>query len=163
MGLKLAFTAFFKCLRSTPEAEKIALILEADPSKQLEAPRRKSSSSAQLLAAFQKEGRFIDFLQEDISIYGDAQVGSISRSVQEGCRKVLQQYLTLQPVLSEKEGEKVTVERGFDPHHIALVGKVEGEPPFTGVLRHPGWLLEKDELPELGSPDVLLPAEIELG
>lgn len=162
MGLKLAFKAFFKCLKSSPESEKIALILESDPSKQLEAPRKKGSSSAQLLAAFQKEGRFIDFLQEDLASFGDAQVGSVSRSVQEGCRRVLQQYLTLQPVLDEKEGEKVTVETGFDPHRIALVGKVEGDPPFTGVLRHHGWLLEKDELPELGSPDVLLPAEVEL-
>ena len=162
MGLKLAFKAFFKCLKTTPEAEKIALILEGDSAKQLEAPKKRVSSAAQILAAFQKEGRFIDFLQEDLTSFGDAQVGSVSRSVQEGCRKVLQQYLTLQPVLSDKEGEKVTVDTGFDPHRIALVGKVEGDPPFHGVLRHHGWLLEKDELPELGSPDVLLPAEVEL-
>ena len=162
MGLKLAFKAFFKCLGKSPEAEKIALLLEADPSKQLEAPKAKVSSSGQLLAAFQKEGRFIDFLQEDLSGFGDAQVGSVSRSVQEGCRKVLQQYLTLKPVLTEKEGETVTVEPGFDPHRIALVGKVEGDPPFKGQLRHHGWQLEKDELPELGAAQVLLPAEVEL-
>jgi Domain of unknown function (DUF2760) len=162
VGLKLAFKAFFKCLRTSPEAEKIALILESDPTKQLEAPKPKSSSSGQLLAAFQKEGRFIDFLQEDLSGFGDAQVGSVSRSVQEGCRKVLQQYLTLEPVLPDKEGETVTVEEGFDPHRIALVGKVEGDPPFKGQLRHHGWILATDQLPELGSAQVLLPAEVEL-
>jgi hypothetical protein len=162
VGLKLAFKAFFRCLKTSPESEKIALILEADPNKQLEAPKQKVSSCAQILAAFQKEGRFIDFLQEDLSGFGDAQVGSVSRSVQEGCRKVLQQYLTLRPLLSDKEGDKVTVQEGFDPHEISLVGKVEGDPPFNGVLRHHGWLLEKDELPKLGSPSVLLPAEVEL-
>ena len=162
MGLKLAFKAFFKCLGKSPEAEKIALLLEPDESKQLEAPKPKRSSSAQLLAAFQKEGRFIDFLQEDLTSFPDAQVGSVSRSVQEGCRKVLKQYLSLTPVLEDKEGDTVTVETGFDAHRISLVGKVEGDPPFTGQLRHHGWLLEKDSLPELGSPDVLLPAEVEL-
>jgi hypothetical protein len=162
VGLKLAFKAFFKCLKKGPEAEQIALVLEPDETKQLQAPKVAVSSSAQLLAAFQKEGRFIDFLQEDLSGFGDAQVGSVSRSVQEGCRKVLQQYLTLVPVMKEKEGDTVTVEEGFDPHKIALVGKVEGDPPFTGQLRHHGWLLEKDELPELGSASVLLPAEVEL-
>ena len=62
----------------------------------------------------------------------------------------------------EKEGETVTVEEGFDAHKVSLVGKVEGDPPFTGQLRHHGWLLEKDELPDLGAPTVLLPAEVEL-
>lgn len=162
MGLKLAFKAFFKCLKKSPEAERIAAILDSDPQKQLEAPKVKHSTSAQLLAAFQKEGRFIDFLQEDLTGFGDAQVGSVSRSVQEGCRKVLQQYITLSPVLKDKEGDTVTVEEGFDAHEVSLVGKVEGEPPFKGQLRHHGWLLEKDELPDLGSPRVLLPAEVEL-
>lgn len=162
MGLKLAFKAFFKCLGSNPQAEQIARVLETDEVKQLEPPKVKSSSSAQLLAAFQKEGRLIDFLQEDLTNFGDAQVGSVSRGVQEGCRKVLQQYLTLKPVLEDKEGDTVTVEQGFDAHRISLVGKVEGDPPFTGKLTHHGWLLEKDELPALGLANVLLPAEVEL-
>lgn len=162
MGLKLAFKAFFKCLKKSEESEKIAAILEPESAKQLEAPKPAVSTSAQLLAALQKNGRFIDFLQEDLSGVGDAQVGSVSRTVQEGCRKVLKQYLTLAPVRSEKEGDQVTVEEGFDPHEISLVGKVEGDPPFTGALRHHGWRLEKDELPELGAGTILLPAEVEL-
>lgn len=162
MGLALAFKAFFKCLGKNPQAEEIARVLQPEEQKQLEAPRPSYSTSAQLLAAFQKEGRFIDFLQEDLSGFGDAQVGSVSRSVQEGCRKVLKQYLTLAPVMTEKEGDSVTIEQGFDPHKISLVGKVEGDPPFKGQLRHHGWLLEKDELPDLGAPNVLLAAEVEL-
>lgn len=162
MGLGLAFKAFFKCLGSNPEAEEIARILE--PTEQAEEKPKSvaTSSSAQLLAAFQKEGRFIDFLQEDLSSFPDAQVGSVARSVQQGCRQVAQQYLSLKPVMEQKEGAQVTVEEGFDAHRISLVGKVEGEPPFTGALRHHGWCLEKDELPALGAPDILLPAEVEL-
>jgi uncharacterized protein DUF2760 len=162
MGLKLAFKAFFKCLGKNPEAEQIAKVLESDGQKQLEAPKPSSSTSAQLLAILQKEGRFIDFLQEDLTGVDDATVGSVSRNVQEGCRKVVKQYLTLAPVMTEKEGESVTVEEGFDAHKISLVGKVEGDPPFKGTLRHHGWMLEKDELPNLGAPSVLLAAEVEL-
>ena len=162
MGLGLAFKAFFKCLRSNPESEQIAKILNPDETPKLPSAKRSRSSSAQLLSAFQKEGRFVDFLQEDLSSFPDAQVGSVARSVQVGCRKVLQQYLTLTPVLEDSEGAKVTVAEGFDPHKISLVGKVEGDPPFQGVLRHHGWCLEKDELPSLGAADVLLPAEVEL-
>ena len=161
-GLGLAFKAFFQCLKKGPTTEKIEELL-APKQDLLPAPKAAATSTAaQLLASFQKEGRFIDFLQEDLTGFGDAQVGSVARGVQKGCRQILQQYLTLVPVLPQKEGEKVTVEEGFDPHHISLVGKVEGNPPFTGVLRHHGWRLEKDTLPALGAADILLPAEVEL-
>ena len=162
-GLGLAFKAFFRCLKKGPTSEKIAEVLEQEKQPQLPAPKAPVvSSSAQLLAAFQKEGRFIDFLQEDLTGFPDAQVGSVARTVHKGCRQVMQQYLTLSPVLPQKEGESVTVEAGFDPHRISLVGKVEGEPPFSGVLRHHGWKLDKDTLPPLGTAEILLPAEVEL-
>lgn len=161
-GIALAFKAFFRCLKQSPTSEQIAQLLSSEPTAALPAPAPAGSSAAQLLAVLQKEGRFIDFLQEDLSSFADAQVGSVARSVQKGCRQALQQYLTLEPVLPQKEGETVTVEEGFDPHHIALVGKVEGAPPFTGVLRHHGWRLQQDQLPPLGSANILLPAEVEL-
>lgn len=162
-GLGLAFKAFFRCLKKGATSEKIAELLAQEKQELLPPPPGPVvSSSAQLLAAFQKEGRFIDFLQEDLTGFPDAQVGSVARNVHKGCRQVLQQYLTLQPVLEQKEGETVTVEEGFDPHRISLVGKVEGNPPFTGVLRHHGWRLEKDQLPPLGAAEILLPAEVEL-
>lgn len=163
-GLGLAFKAFFRCLKKGPTSEKIAEVLAHEKQELLPAPKGPSfSSSAQLLAAFQKEGRFIDFLQEDLTGFPDAQVGSVARGVQKGCRQVMGQYLTLSAVLDQKEGETVTVPEGFDPHHISLVGKVEGAPPFSGTLRHHGWRLDKDTLPPLGAAEILLPAEVELG
>ena len=58
MGLKLAFKAFFKCLGKNPESEQIAKLLEPGEAKQLEAPKPSFSTSAELLASLQKEGRF---------------------------------------------------------------------------------------------------------
>jgi hypothetical protein len=162
-GLGLACKAFFRCLKKGPTSDKIAELLAQEKQELLPEPKGPVfSSSAQLLAAFQKEGRFIDFLQEDLTGFPDAQVGSVARGVQKGCRQVMTQYLTLSAVLEQKEGETVTVPEGFDPHHISLVGKVEGNPPFSGVLRHHGWRLDKDTLPPLGDPEILLPAEVEL-
>ncbi len=163
MSLGLAFKAFFQCLRSDPTTERIAEVLNSESAEsKAETPEPQLSSSAQLLAALQKEGRFIDFLQEDLSGFPDAQIGSVARTMQLGCKQVLQQYLVLKPVLSDEEGSPVTVEEGFDPQRISLVGRVEGDPPFSGVLRHHGWQLEEDRLPRLGAPRILLPAEVEL-
>lgn len=163
-GLGLAFKAFFCCLRKSSTSEKIAELLkpeeEAKDTKDTKAAA--ASSAAQLLAALQKEGRLIDFLKEELEDFPDAQVGSVARGVHKGCRRILEQYLELGPIIDDREGQTVTIEEGFDAHQVALVGKVEGAPPFKGVLRHHGWRLEKDHLPPLGAAGVLLPAEVEL-
>jgi hypothetical protein len=46
-----------------------------------------------------------------------------------------------------------------------LTGKVVGEPPFKGILRHKGWQVGKLKLPTLsGSQNakIIAPAEVEL-
>ncbi len=64
-----------------------------------------------LLSMLQREGRLIDFLQENVASFSDADVGAAARIVHEGCRKVVQQYLSLKPVLPESEGAPVTCRR----------------------------------------------------
>ena len=39
-----------------------------------------------------REGRLIDFLMDDLTAYGDAQVGAAARVVHEGCKAVLQEH-----------------------------------------------------------------------
>jgi hypothetical protein len=118
-----------------------------------------------LLGALQEEGRFVDFVQEDLGPYSDEQIGAAVRGIQEGCRKALAGRITIEPVLRGAEGEAVTLERGFDPAEVRLTGNVVGEPPFRGVLRHPGWRVITATLPERRGqdPHVLAPAEVELG
>lgn len=159
MGLITAFRAFFKSLFDRKFSGKVDELL-----KEMKAlpPGPPPATAAQLLSALQKEGRLLDFLSESLDGFGDAQVGGVARSVHTGCAKVLKQYLTLEPVLSQGEGEPVEVPVGFDPHEIRLVGKVQGDPPFQGTLRHHGWKLVGAKLPEVGKADVLVPAEVEL-
>lgn len=159
MSIGIAFKAFFRALGDAEFASRVSEILSGEV-KQLEAGRQ--DSAAQLLAAMQREGRLVDFLQEDLSGFKDAQIGAVARDMHEGCRKVLGQYLEIVPIQTESEGQEVTVPEGFDAHQVRLVGKVEGEPPFKGTLRHHGWKLVSSKLPPLGDDLVLVPAEVEL-
>lgn len=123
------------------------------------------ASGLLILSMLQREGRFIDFLQEDVAAFSDAEVGGAARVVHEGCRKVLRQYLTLEPVLKDGEGARVTVPSGFDANRIRLTGNVAGNPPFQGTLKHHGWVAAEVKLPQI-SPGmdhkVLAAAEVEL-
>jgi len=120
---------------------------------------------AAVLSLLQREARFVDFLMEDVDAYGDAQVGAAARSVHRGCRKALQDYVKLQPVRLEKEGDRLTVDPGFDPAAIRLTGNLVGNPPFQGTLRHHGWRIEKANLPappQGPDPGIVQPAEVEI-
>jgi hypothetical protein len=119
----------------------------------------------QLLALLQREGRFVDFLQQDLVGYADDQVGAIARVVHEGCRKALTAHLHVVPVRKEPEGANVLIEEDFSASEIKLTGNVEGSAPYRGVLRHRGWRAESIKLPvALAGHDVtvLAPAEVEL-
>ena len=118
-----------------------------------------------LLALFQKQGRLIDFLKQDIGAYSHEQIGEAARVVHEGCAEVLNTYLTIQPIRSEGEGESIVIEAGFDPAWIRLSGNVQGAPPFSGELIHHGWQLTGVQMPQSiqgTSPNILAPVEVEV-
>ena len=118
-----------------------------------------------LFSMMQREGRLMDFLAEDLSLYEDSQIGSAVRAVHAGCLQIVQEYLDPRPVLDQAEGENVVIDDGFDPGAVKLTGKVVGEPPFEGILRHKGWQVGKLKLPTLsGSQNakIIIPAEVEL-
>jgi len=129
-------------------------------------PQASVQPAIQILASLQQEGRFIDFLQEDLNLYDDAQIGAAVRSIHEGCRKALGEVVDLKPVMDETEGSTVTIQPDFDARSIRLTGNVSGHPPFTGILRHRGWKAEKVQLPSMtsegGGYGVIAPAEVEI-
>lgn len=127
--------------------------------------RTEPDSALQLLGLLQRDGRFIDFLEEDVTQYTDAQIGAAARVVHEGCRKVLREHVVLDPVRTEQEGVRVTLPPGFDAAAVRLTGNVSGQPPFTGTLVHRGWRAADVRLPQLSSTHdtrILAPAEVEL-
>lgn len=122
-------------------------------------------SALQLLALLQQEGRFVDFLEENVTAYSDAEIGGAARVVHEGCRKALREHVQLEAVRAEAEGARLTLAAGFDAAAVRLTGNVVGQPPFTGTLMHRGWRVTEIKLPKLAEghdPRVLAPAEVEL-
>ncbi len=120
---------------------------------------------AQVLAILQKKGRFIDFLQEDISVFDDKQIGSAVRNIHKSCKEAVMEYVTIEPVMKEQEGAEITVDQQFDPSTIRLAGNVVGKPPFKGILRHCGWRVLTTKMPDLPrSQDlsIIEPAEVEI-
>src|ERR1700724_4737502 len=91
-----------------------------------------------MLSLLQRDGRLVDFLAEDISVYPDVQLGAAVRTIHETCRQVLDHYVKLEPILDSEEDQPVTVQAGFDPAAIKLIGNVAGERPVRGLLRHKG-------------------------
>ena len=117
------------------------------------------------LALLQREGRLVDFLREPLDGFTDEDIGATARDIHRGCRKVLDQHLTFEPVMPGAEEERVTVPKGFDPAEIRLIGEAKGEPPFKGTLRHHGWRVVEAKLPTLAEGidrTVIAPAEVEL-
>jgi len=124
-----------------------------------------TDAALQLLALFQREGRFVDFLEEDVASFADSDIGAAARVVHAGCRKALREHVKLEPVRSEEEGASVTLPESFSPAEVKLTGNVAGKGPYTGKLRHKGWRAAEITLPTaVGGHDarVLAQAEVEL-
>jgi hypothetical protein len=148
----------------TPEPKEVS---PAPQPKKPAAPKPPARSEAiTLLATLQREARFVDFIQESLAGYSDAQIGAAVRDVHRDCAAVLQRMFALQPAVPEEEGKEVEIPAGFDAGRWRLTGNVTGEPPFHGQLVHPGWEATICELPtwsgNAAAVRIVAPAEVEL-
>ncbi len=158
MGLGLAFKAFFKALKEPKKAQEF---IDETP-KQIETH---DLSHLRLLSILQNSGRLVDFFKEDITKFSDAQVGAAVRKIHQDCAKSLEELIAIRPVFEEQEGARINVPQGYDPSTIKVVGKVKGEPPFSGILVHKGWKAQKRSLSKkVGEQhcEVICPAEVEI-
>jgi Domain of unknown function (DUF2760) len=146
-----------------PATEKKARA--AKPERAAAPPPPSTDAALQLLGLLQREGRLVDFLEQDVAGFEDAEIGAAARAVHEGTRKALRAHVTLAHVREEEEETKVTLAAGFDAASVKLTGNVTGKPPFSGTLRHRGWRATKISLPvavEGHDVHVLCPAEVEI-
>lgn len=158
-GMDLGKKTASKAVSDPAFAEKLDELFNPPPPKPSGEPIR-------LLGLLQREARLLDFLMENLSAYDDQQIGASVRDIHSKSQSVIKKHLTLEPVLGDQEGSRVTVPAGFDPASIRLVGNVSGQPPFSGTLQHAGWKVKTIALPK--PPDghdefILMPAEVELG
>lgn len=172
--IALAWVCFFRVLFDGALAARVRRVLTSDPdalpelepaASASEVVRAEPTAALQLLAVLQREGRLVDFLQQDVASFSDEDIGAAARVVHEGCRRALGAHASVKRVMSEAEGSSVTVEEGYDAARIKLVGNVGGRGALRGLLRHAGWRVESLRLPELvGDHDasIVAPAEVEI-
>lgn len=177
--LSLAFSSFFRILSDVSFASRVDAVRDempelppaslppatlASPGASIAPPAQRHGEGAMLLLGLlQRQARFVDFVEEDIAGFADAEVGAAARVVHAGCRAVVRDHFTLTPARTEAEGAKLTIDAGYDPERVKLTGDV-GKPPHVGTLRHRGWLASSVRLPELQEgrdASVLAPAEVE--
>ena len=118
------------------------------------------------LSLLQENGRFVDFLMDDITAYPDAQIGAAARIVHQGCRGVLEKHFAISPACESAEGTVISVPASYRGDEYRLSGRITGEPPFTGRVVHRGWKTAAVKLPRVSAPDGeipnIAPTEVEI-
>lgn len=123
------------------------------------------AEAVMLLGLLQEKGRFVDFLMEDLAPYSDADVGSVARTVHQGCKAIINEHFQIEPVRPEGEGANLTLAAGYPADEIRLSGNLSGNAPFTGTIVHKGWKTKAVKLPRVLHADhlpVIAPAQVEV-
>jgi hypothetical protein len=136
------------------------------PPRSAAPPQPARNDAINLLAALQREARFVDLVKEPLGDYSDAQVGAAARDVLRDCGVVLDRLFQLEPVFDNEEGATVEVPGGLDAGSYRITGNAAGESPTSGTLAHHGWRAKRCELPKWsGSKNaalVVAPAEVDV-
>ena len=186
--VRLAFRIFWKTLRREEVAGRVDRLLREDPllasvevapqpapepippaavkKKEVVAKPAGRNDALNFLAALQREARFVDFIQEPIAEYTDAQIGAAVRDIHRDCGQLVSRVFRLKPAVEGSEGSPIELPVGFDAGRYRLTGAVSGQPPFKGRLAHHGWEAAQCELPawtgSSAAAMIVAPAEVEL-
>ncbi|MCA9088549.1 MAG: DUF2760 domain-containing protein [Planctomycetaceae bacterium] len=177
----LAFRSFFGVLFQRETAERVGQAMsgavprleQQEPAVPVKAaappkskPKPKRSDALTLLEALQREARFIDFIQESLDGYDDAQVGAAVREVHRGTRSLLNRFFELKAVVPQEEGSMFEVTAEEETARVRLIGNVPESRPVKGELVHAGWQATQCELPQWTGAEasmlIIAPAEVEV-
>ncbi len=175
MSIGLAFRLFWAAIWNRKLAERLRAVLEAEqvpenlpkspPGAEPPSPQPTRNEALALLAALQREARFLDLVQESLDPCTDAEIGAAARDVLTRCRATLDRFFGIQPLAGD-EGQAIEIPSGYDPFRYRLVGSVSGSGPYRGRIVHPGWKATRCQLPEWsGAPDaawILAPTEVQI-
>lgn len=175
MGLIVATKAFFKLafnrelsqsfeqLLADGHMPKIGVEQTEKPERQQPTPPARSDAIS-LLAALQRDARFLDIVNEPLEQYSDEQVGAAARDVLKNCDSVIKRIFATQPLTDTPDGSELTTPTPFDPSRFRLTGNVAGDAPFTGTVAHHGWEATQCEVPQWSgsSESAMIVAPIEL-
>lgn len=162
----------FRILFSGQTAKKVMASLSDStdklpaPKPAPEPPKPKRNEAITLLSALQRDARFVDFIQESIDGYNDAQVGAAVREIHRGCQDVLKRMFSPTPIVDQEEGSSVQVDNAASGK-FRLTGNVsQSSGSASGELMHHGWQTMKCDVPAWSGGDdalsVINPAEIQV-
>ncbi len=130
-------------LKKAHESELRARVEEArDEGRVAGAEAGREEGALLLLGLLQSDGRLVDFLQQDVASFDDADIGAAARVVHEGCKKALAGRIEVASIFGDKEGAKVDAAT-MDARSVKLIGAGAK----AGVLKHKGWRATTVKLP----------------
>jgi hypothetical protein len=171
LALLVVVLSFYGSTKRSAISEPAPAAVSPPPPVTVQPPAPAVNQAEAEVVAFvgllQEKGRLVDFLMEELTSYDDAQVGAAARVVHQGCKQVLQENFKISAVSEAEEGSQVTVPAGYFADEYRIVGKLSGDPPFTGKLVHKGWKTESVKLPRIVKTEakrmsVIAPAEVEV-
>ena len=154
-----------KVAEKVVEESKLIDAVQSKEKDEISKKDEKNIDGVFLLSLFQKQGRLVDFLQQDIASFSNAEVGEAARVVHDGCARILGDYFTMEAIRTEEEGALVSVDADYNLSEITLTGNLRGSAPYRGELLHHGWKISDQHPPEQLDPKarfIVQPAEIEV-
>jgi hypothetical protein len=183
MGLGLAIKAFFATLKNDGTAARVAAVLDGSETTvaapALEPPKERvkasvgasdATSALTLLAALQREARFVDFIKESLDGADEAAIGAAARGVHDRCAAVLERFFAIRPLADAEEGAAIELdaETAKNSARVRVLGRTatpDSNGKVAGRLVHAGWIATKATPPVWsGAPEdvaVLAPMEVE--
>lgn len=155
----------FKMIFSGSYTQSLLHPEPAEEAPAIDLKEANEDSALQILALLQKEGRLIDFINEDVNQFSDEQVAAAARVVHQGVKKTLGDHVKFEAVSEVVEGNSISLDENFDRSAYQLTGNVAGDAPYNGTLIHKGWKVSELTLPAIveGTDlNVVAPAEVEL-
>ena len=156
----LAFVSFWKilfgkkvpaALAEAAPAPVPALPEPAKPSRRSRTSRRPArrrsiaKGRSRCSRLLQREGRFVDFVREEVDgALGRATSAPPRATIHRGCKKALDEHMTLEPVMPGDEGAAVTLPKGLRSRRGAAHRRGQGRArPIAARLRHHGWRVDQ--------------------
>lgn len=121
-----------------------------------------------VMTLLQERGRLLDFLMEDVASYSDEEIGGAARVIHQGCSEVVKECFSPEAVSAVEEEKEIILEEGYTTSEYKIVGNVDTNPPYKGIVTHKGWKAGKVKLPVLNKSyegiekPILVPAEVEV-
>ena len=116
--------------------------------KEISSASKEEQGILDFIELLQRNGRFMDFVMGDITSIDDQTVGAASRVVHQGLSSLVKEFMSVESIRNEAEGESVQVGSDEALFNYNFIGGDDLSLPKEGRLVHKGWRISKLNLPK---------------